>query len=654
MNRAAEDTIPKLLARNARQWPSRTAFREKDFGIWQSWTWAQVNEQVRSLACGLHALGLKRGDKLAVIGDNRPQLYWAMAAAQAIGAVPVPVYQDSITEETHYVLDHAEVRYALVEDQEQVDKVAAIKDRLPRLEILVYEDARGLRHYDQPYLRSYAQLIEEGRARDRADPAALDAEIAQGRGSDLAIILYTSGTTGRSKGVLLTYDNLVITAVNANASERIRGDEDVLAYLPMAWAGDHIFSFVQAIAAGFTVNCPESPATVMNDLREIGPTFFFAPPRIFENVLTQVMIRMEDAGWIKRRLFKYFMALARRCGARILERKPVAFADRLLYAAGEVLVYAPLRNVLGFRRIRRAYTAGEAIGPDIFDFYRSIGVNVKQLFGMTEASVYITMQPDDDVKPDTVGVPMNDIEVKVSETGEVLFKSPGVFQGYYKNPEATAETKTADGWVRTGDAGFIGPDGHLKIIDRAKDVGRLTDGTLFAPKYIENKLKFFPDIKEAVCVGDGKAFVAVMINIDLEAVGNWAERRGLTYTSYTDLATRREVYDLIQSNIERVNRDLAADPNLAGSQIKRFLILHKELDADDGELTRTRKVRRRIIAERYGALIAALYGDRDHVQVEAKVTYEDGRSGVLKADLAIRSVATVAAVSAPQPLRKAG
>ena len=653
MDPAAEDTIPKLLARNARQWPNRTAFREKDFGIWQPWTWAQVNEQVRALACGLQTLGLRRGDKLAVIGDNRPQLYWAMAAAQALGAVPVPVYQDSIAEETHYVLDHAEVRFALVEDQEQVDKVAAIKDRLPRLETLVYEDARGLRHYDQPYLRSYAQLIEDGRARDRADPAALDAEIARGKGGDLAIILYTSGTTGRSKGVLLTNDNLILTGRNANKSERIRNDEDVLAYLPMAWVGDHIFSYVQAILAGFTVNCPESPATVMNDLREIGPTFFFAPPRIFENVLTQVMIRMEDAGWIKRRIFKYFMAVARRCGARILENKPVAIADRLLYALGEILVYAPLRNVLGFRRIRRAYTAGEAIGPDIFDFYRSIGVNVKQLFGMTEATVYITIQPDNDVKPDTVGVPMLDVEVKVSDAGEVLFKSPGVFQGYYKNAEATAETKTADGWVRTGDAGFIGPDGHLKIIDRAKDVGRLTDGTLFAPKYIENKLKFFPNIKEAVCVGDGKAFVAVLLNIDLEAVGNWAERRGLTYTSYTDLATRREVYDLIQSNIEQVNRDLAADPNLAGSQIKRFLILHKELDADDGELTRTRKVRRRIIAERYGELIAALYGDRDHVQVEAKVTYEDGRSGVLKADLAIRSVATVVAGSTSQPLRKA-
>ncbi|MBM3511455.1 MAG: long-chain fatty acid--CoA ligase [Alphaproteobacteria bacterium] len=653
MDPAAENTIPKLLARNARQWPDRTAFREKDFGIWQSWRWAEVNEQVRSLACGLRALGLRRGDKLAVIGDNRPQLYWAMAAAQALGAVPVPVYQDSIAEETHYVLDHAEVRFALVEDQEQVDKVAAIKDRLPRLEILIYEDARGLRHYDQPYLRSYAQLVEDGRARDRADPAALDAEIATGTGGDLAVILYTSGTTGRSKGVLLTNDNLILTARNANASERIKSDEDVLAYLPMAWIGDHIFSYVQACHAGFTVNCPESPATIMNDLREIGPTFFFAPPRIFENVLTQVMIRMEDAGWLKRRIFKYFMAVARRCGARILEQKPVALTDRLLYAAGEVVVYAPLRNVLGFRRIRRAYTAGEAIGPDIFDFYRSIGVNVKQLFGMTEASVYITIQPDNDVKPDTVGVPMSDIEVKVSDAGEVLFKSPGVFQGYYKNAEATAETKTADGWVRTGDAGFIGPDGHLKIIDRAKDVGRLTDGTLFAPKYIENKLKFFPNIKEAVCVGDGKAFVAVLINIDLEAVGNWAERRGLTYTSYTDLATRREVYDLIQSNIEQVNRDLAADPNLAGSQVRRFLILHKELDADDGELTRTRKVRRRIIAERYGELIAALYGDRDHVQVEAKVTYEDGRSGVLKADLAIRSVATVTAAAAPQPLRKA-
>ncbi|MSP51325.1 MAG: long-chain fatty acid--CoA ligase [Alphaproteobacteria bacterium] len=647
---ALADTIPKMLAHNALEYADRPAFREKDLGIWQSWTWRQVYEEVRALACGLRAVGLKRGDKISIIGDNRPHLYWVMAAAQSLGAVPVPIYQDSIADETLYVLDHAEARMIVVEDQEQVDKVLSVKDRVPRVEFVVYRDARGLRHYEQPFLRTYAALVESGRKLDVTNPAVLDAEIATGKGSDLAIILYTSGTTGRSKGALLTHDNLIVTARNANQSEHIHADEDVLAYLPMAWAGDHIFSYVQAIAAGFTVNCPESPATVMNDLREIGPTFFFAPPRIFENILTQVMIRMEDAGWLKRQAFKYFMAVARRCGAKILERKPVALVDRLLYAMGQVLVYAPLRNVLGFRRIRRAYTAGEAIGPDIFDFYRSIGVNVKQLFGMTEASVYITMQPDDDAKPDTVGLPMRDVEIKISETGEVMFRSPGVFKGYYKNQEATVEALTADGWFRTGDAGFLAPDGHLKIIDRAKDVGRLTDGTLFAPKYIENKLKFFPNIKEAVCLGDGKPYVSALINIDLDAVGNWAERQGITYTSYTDLAGRPEVYDLIQANIERVNRDLERDPNLAGSQIRRFLILHKELDADDGELTRTRKVRRRIIADSYGMLISALYSDKSHIAVEAKVTYEDGRAGLLKADVAIRKIELA---DVPVPLWKA-
>lgn len=638
---AGLDTFPKLLAANARIRGGKPASREKDYGIWQTWTWSEVADEVRALACGLAALGFKRGDRLAIIGDNRPHLYWAMPAAQAVGGVPVPIYQDSVADEMQYVLAHAECRFAVVENQEQVDKLLEIKDRLPLLETIVYHFPRGMRHYTQDFLHLYADVQAKGRAFDAATPGFYDGEVAKGAGGDLAIMVYTSGTTGRPKGVMLSADNLIQTARNAADWEGLTDDDEMLAYLPMAWVGDHIFSVGQAFTHGFCVACPESAETVLQDLREIGPTYFFAPPRIFENILTTVMIRIEDAAPWKQRMFHYFMDLAGRVGRDILDGKPVPLIDRLKYRLGEFLVYGPLKNVLGLTRMRLGYTAGEAIGPDIFDFYRSLGLNLKQLYGSTEASVFITIQPNGDIRSDSVGVPAPGVDIRVADTGEVLFKSPGVFQAYYKNDDATAETKTADGWVHTGDAGFLDADGHLKIIDRAKDVGRLTDGTLFAPKYLENKLKFFPFVSEAVTFGDGRGYVAAFINMDLEAVGNWAERRGLAYTGYTDLAGRPEVLELIADCVDKVNADLAQDNKLAGSQIKRFLILHKELDADDGELTRTRKVRRSVITERYGDLIAALYSDQDHCEVTATVTFEDGRTDTIHADLKIRDAKVV-------------
>ena len=640
------DTFPRLLLHNASVRGRRPAIREKDLGIWQTWTWEDVAREVRAFACGLSASGFRRGDRLALVGDNRPRLYWAMAAAQCLGGIPVPLYQDAVAEEIFYPLEQADIRFVVAEDQEQVDKLLEIRERC-RVEHIIYVDPRGLGHYDAPGLVSYRHVLGLGRLHDEERPRFFDAEVAKGSACDVAIILYTSGTTGHPKGVMLTHDNLILTGRNAAVRDGLREDDEMLAYLPMAWVGDNVFSYAQSWAIGFCVSCPESSDTVLLDMREIGPTYNFAPPRVYEGMLTQVLIRIEDASRLKRWMFRAFMDVARRVGTRLLDGKPVPFRDRFLYALGRFFIYEPIKNVLGLSRIRVAYTAGEAIGPDLFDFYRSLGINLKQLYGQTEGAVFVCMQPDGHVKSDTVGTPATDVEVKVIESGEVLYRGPGVFPEYYKNPEATAETKDAEGWVHTGDAGFFDEDGQLKIIDRAKDVGRLSDGTLFAPKYIENKLKFFPYIREAVAFGDGRDFVAVFVNIDLAAVGNWAERRHLPYSGYADLAGQKPVYDLVGDCVEKANRDLAADPKLGGSQIRRFLVLHKELDADDGELTRTRKVRRGFIAEKYSELVEALYSGQESCTVEARVKFEDGRVGQIRADVPIREARVY-------PVRKAG
>jgi long-chain acyl-CoA synthetase len=636
------DTFPKLLLHHAKVRGDRAAIREKDLGIWQSWTWSEVRDEIEPLACGLSQAGLRRGAHIAVIGANRPRLYWTITAAQALGAIPVPFYEDAPAAEMVYVFQNAEIEFAVVEDQEQADKLFEIMPQCPKLKRIWYDDPRGLRHYTQPELASYEILREAGRAWATANPQFFAAEIARSAGADAAIMMYTSGTTGHAKGVVLSHDNLVLSSRAYAELEALRDDEEVLAYLPMAWIGQNLFSYAQWMVVGFRINCIESAETIVNDMREIGPTYYFAPPRVLEALLTQVTIRMEDASWVKRRMFRYFMDLARRVGSQLLDGKPVGLADRVRHALGNLLVYAPLKNSLGMSRVRVAYTAGEAIGPDLFVFYRSLGINLKQLYGSTETSVMVCVQPNGEVKPDTVGPPMKGVEIRVLDNGEIVLRCPGLFRAYYKNDEATREAKDAEGWFHTGDAGYFDATGHLKIIDRAKDVGKLSGGTLFAPKYLENKLKFFPYIKEAVAFGDGRSEASAMINIDVQAVGDWAERRGIPYSGYADLAAKPPVVELIRECVEKVNADLARDPKLFGSQIHRFVILHKELDADDGELTRTRKVRRGFIGEKYATIVEALYSGTERCVVEAQVRFEDGRTGSVRAELPINAAKTFA------------
>ena len=633
-------SIPALLARNAREFGDKAAYREKEFGIWQSWTWVEVVEQVEALALGLLSLGAAKGDHVAIAGRNRPHLYWAMLAAQSIGAVPVPIYQDAVGDEIAYVLDHCNARFIVAGDQEQVDKILDIRDSLKNLQTIIYLDPRGLRKYDHSILKQYQNLQEEGRAaRGQLGDELAKRQVAQSY-DDTCVMLYTSGTTGRPKGVVLSNRNVIETSKNSSQFDDLGPGEEVLAYLPMAWVGDYTFSMGQALWTGFCVNCPESAETMMTDLREIGPTYYFAPPRVFENQLTNVMIRMEDASRLKKWMFDKAMAHAKRVGPALLSGMSIGFMDRVKYFLGDIFIYGPLKNTLGLSRVRIGYTAGEAIGPELFDFYRSLGINLKLLYGQTEATVYVTIQPDGEVRADTVGVPAPGVEVRIGDNGEIYYRSPGVFVEYYNNPESTASTKDAEGWVATGDAGFFEEDtGHLRIIDRAKDVGKMADGRLFAPKYVENKLKFYPNILEAVVFGSGRDYCTAFVNIDLNAVGNWAERNNIAYGGYQELSQHPKVLDMIQAHIEETNQSIAQDPMLSGCQVSRFLVLHKELDADDGEMTRTRKVRRRTVEDKFDDLIAGLYGGVGFVETTTEVTYEDGRKGSISAKLELRDAA---------------
>ena len=645
-----QTTFPRLMLDHAKRRPGGPAMREKEYGIWQTTSWAEMAKLVEAIACGLHQAGLKRGEHMVVIGSNRPRLYATMLAAQSLGAIPVPLYQDAVGSECVFPINNAEVRFVVVEDQEQVDKMLEIREECPQLSHIYFDDPRGLRKYDEPGLSALEELIGAGQAHAKVHPDAFGQQVEIGQPGDVAAMFFTSGTTGRPKGVVHTHATLIDRAAVGARFDKLTEHDEVLAYLPPAWIGQNIFSYAQWLVAGYVVNCPESSSTVTIDLKEVGPTYYFAPPRVFEGLLTSVMIRMEDASAIKRKLFHAFMDVARRVGPAKMDGKALGLLDSLKYALGNAMVYGPLRNSLGMSRVRVAYTAGEAIGPDLFSFYRSIGINIKQLYGSTETAVFVCLQPDHEARADTVGVPCEGVEIKLAPNGEILVKSPGLLKEYYKNPEATAEVLTADGWYHTSDAGFIDASGHLKIIDRVKDVGRIKggafDNAMFAPKYVENKLKFFSYIKEAVAYGDQRERVCVMVNIDMDAVGNWAERRNLPYAGYTDLAQKPEIYELIRDCIEKVNADLSRDELLAGSQVSRFLVLHKELDADDGELTRTNKVRRGFIGEKYQPLIDALYSDKSEQYIETQVKFEDGRTGSVSATLKVGDAKIFAPVKA--------
>jgi long-chain acyl-CoA synthetase len=626
-------TLPQLLVRGAERFGDRkVALREKEFGIWQEVTWAGYLRRVRDFSLGLVALGLPRGGTVAIIGDNRPEWLYAELAAQAAGAVSVGIYQDSTLNEVAYVIDHSDATVVVAEDQEQVDKILDIRDRTPKVRRAIYTDPRGLRHYHDPLLASFEQVEALGREHGAKHHGLFDANVAAGRPDDLAILCYTSGTTGNPKGSMLTHRNLLNMALRLmEVDPKAEGDEFV-SFLPLAWIGEQMMAASSSLAVGFTVNFPESPATAQADLREIGPHVMFSPPRIWENLAASVRVKVMDATWLKRRIFDWALPVGYAMADARFAKRPVSPALRLKYTLAYLACFRALKDRLGFSRIRSATTGGAALGPDAFRFFHGLGINLKQIYGQTEIAGISCIHRDGDVRFDTVGQPIPGTDVRISDSGEILTRSPSVFRGYYKNPEATAET-LRDGWLHSGDAGYLTDDGHLIVIDRVKDVMRLADGTTFSPQFIENRLKFSPYVKEAVVVGSGRPYLVAILNIDMAIVGKWAERQHVSYTTYTDLAAKREVYDLVEQEVRRVNETIPPAARLA-----KFVLLYKELDADDDELTRTRKIRRKFVEERYAAVVEALYGDGDEIPVTATIRYQDGRTATIRTRLAVRRV----------------
>ncbi|HEX7124755.1 MAG TPA: long-chain fatty acid--CoA ligase [Thermodesulfobacteriota bacterium] len=626
-------TLPQLLVRNAERFGDRrVALREKEFGIWQEVTWAGYLRRVRDFSLGLVALGLARGGTVAIIGDNRPEWLYAELAAQAAGGVSVGVYQDSTLAEVVYVIGHCDATVVVAEDQEQVDKLLEVRAKTPGVRAIVYTDPRGLRHYRDDGLAAFEEIEALGRAHGAAHAGLFETNVAAGRPDDLAILCYTSGTTGLPKGSMLTHRNLLNMALRLMEVDPKYESDEFLSFLPLAWIGEQMMAASSSLAVGFTVNFPESPATVQADLREIGPHVMFSPPRIWENLAATVRVKAMDATWLKRRIFDWALPIGYAMADARFARRSIPAGLRIRYALAELACFRALKDRLGLSRIRSATTGGAALGPDTFRFFHGLGVNLKQIYGQTEIAGISCIHRDGEVRFDTVGRPIPGTEVRIGETGEILSRSDSVFNGYYKDPEATAET-LRDGWLHSGDAGYFTEDGQLVVIDRVKDVMRLADGTTFSPQFIENKLKFSPYVKEAVVIGSGRPYLAAMINIDMGIVGKWAERRHISYTTYTDLAAKPEVYDLVEAEVRRVNESL---PEAA--RLRKFVLLYKELDADDDELTRTRKIRRRFVEDRYAPVVEGLYGSGPEIPVEATIKYQDGRQATIRTRLAVREI----------------
>jgi len=617
-------TLPKLLAQNAKKFgDKRVAIREKEFGIWQETTWKAYYENVRAFSLGLISLGFERGDKIAILGDNRPEWIYTELAAQAAGGVSAGIYPDSLPDQVRYIVDHSDAKFIMVEDQEQTDKVLEIKEQLPRLRGIIVDDWRGLRHYRDPLLLSFKRVQELGRELERKAPGLFEENLEKGNPEDVAILCYTSGTTGFPKGAMLSHRNLLSMAVNLDAIDPAYETDNFVSFLPLPWIGEQMMSVSWALAKGFTVNFPESVHTVQENLREIGPHLIFAPPRIWEKMCSEYQVKIQDATWLKRKVAQFCMPIGLEMADRILQKKKISLPWKMLYALAYFLMFRALKDRFGLTFARNVYTGGAALGPEIFKFFQAIGVKIKQIYGQTEIAGISVVHRSDDIKLETVGKPIPHTEIRISETGEILSRSPSVFLGYYKDPEATAKT-LAGGWLHSGDAGLLDEDGHLVVVDRMKDVMKLSDGTKFSSQLIENKLKFSPYISEAVVIGKDRPYVTALINMDMANTGKWAEDRQITYTTFTDLSQKPEVYRLIEEEIKRVNRDL---PKAA--QIRKFVLLYKELDADDEELTRTRKLRRSFIETRYKPLIEAMYQDHSEIKVEAEIKYRDGREVLL-------------------------
>jgi long-chain acyl-CoA synthetase len=628
-----ELTIPKLFIRQCRKYgKDKVAMREKEFGIWIPFSWQDYFDNVKYLSLGMLRLGLKRGDKVCMIGDNRPEGLWCEMAALCAGGIGVWLFKDCMMDEVKYIVNHSDARFFVGESQEEVDKALAIKEECSKLEWIIWDDPKGMRNYRQEYLISIKQIQELGRELDEKDPGLFEKTVNEGNGDDVCLLFYTSGTTALPKGALLSHWNMLTMGKNLMAVDPCYDTDDFVSYLPFAWIGEQMMSISCGLQVGYTLNFPEEPETAQQNIREIGPHVMFAPPRLYEGMTRSVQVKYIDATWIKRKVYEFATKVGYTVADHKFENKPVPFYWTILNWAAFLLMQSKLKDHLGMSRLRHCYTGGAAMGPDHFRFFHALGVNLKQIYGQTEIAGISVVHRDGDVKFDTVGTPIPETEVKITEEGEIISRSPSVFLGYYKNEEATRQT-LVNGWLHSGDRGFIDEDGHLVVFDRSKDVMTLCDGRPFSPQYLETRLKFSPFNQEAWIIGDNKEYVTAVICIDYSVVGRWADDRKINYTSYHELSQRNEVYDLVQKQIEEANKDLP-EP----ARIRKFVNLYKVFDADDEELTRTSKLRRAFVEERYKDIVSALYSEVEVVHMDTTITYEDGREQRIKTDLRIQEV----------------